>query len=30
MLYLVSNDTDLDQARLTKIYQRWWKVEECQ
>ena len=30
MLYLVSSDTDLDQARLTTIYQRWWEVEECQ
>jgi len=28
MLYLVSSDTDLDQARLTAIYQRRWKVEE--
>ena len=28
MLYLVSNDTDLDQARLTTIYQRRWKREE--
>ena len=25
MLYLVSSDTDLDQARLTTIYQRRWK-----
>ena len=28
VLYLVSSDTDLDQARLTAIYQRRWKVEE--
>ena len=31
MLYLVSSDTDLDQAQLTTIYQRRWKsfcVEE--
>lgn len=28
ILYLVSSDTDLDQARLTTIYQRRWKVEE--
>ena len=27
-LYLVSSDTDLDQAQLTVIYQRRWKVEE--
>ena len=25
MLYLVSSDTDLDQAQLTAIYQRRWK-----
>nr|WP_229748965.1 transposase [Hymenobacter frigidus] len=25
MLYLVSSDTDLDQAQLTTIYQRRWK-----
>ena len=30
VLYLVSSDTDLDQARLTTIYQRQWKVEEYQ
>lgn len=28
VLYLVSSDTDLDQAHLTTIYQRRWKVEE--
>lgn len=28
VLYLVSSDTDLNQARLTTIYQRRWKVEE--
>ena len=28
MLCLVSSDTDLDQAQLTTIYQRRWKVEE--
>ena len=28
ILYLVSSDTDLDQAQLTAIYQRRWKVEE--
>jgi hypothetical protein len=28
MLYLVSSDTDLDQAQLTTMYQRRWKVEE--
>lgn len=28
VLYLVSSDTDLDQARMTTIYQRRWKVEE--
>jgi len=28
MLYLVSSDTDLDQAQMTAIYQRRWKVEE--
>ncbi len=28
ILYLVSSDTDLDQARLTMIYPRRWKVEE--
>ena len=28
VLYLVSIDTDLDQAQLTTIYQRRWKVEE--
>ena len=28
VLYLVSSDTDLDQAQLTTIYQRRWKVEE--
>ena len=28
VLYLVSSDTDLDQAQLTTIYQRGWKVEE--
>jgi len=28
ILYLVSSDTDLDQAHLTTIYQRRWKVEE--
>ena len=28
MLYLVSSDTDLDQAQLTTIYQKRWKVEE--
>lgn len=27
-LYLVSSDTDLDQAQMTAIYQRRWKVEE--
>ena len=27
-MYLVSSDTDLDQARLTTIYQRRWKGEE--
>ena len=26
-LYLVSSDTDLDQAQMTTIYQRRWKVE---
>ncbi|GAA4012983.1 hypothetical protein GCM10022408_27260 [Hymenobacter fastidiosus] len=26
--YLVSSDTDLDQAQMTTIYQRRWKVEE--
>ena len=30
ILYLVSSDTDLDQVRLTTIYQRRWKVEEYQ
>ena len=28
VLYLVSSDTSLDQAQLTAIYQRRWKVEE--
>nr|WP_162550247.1 transposase [Hymenobacter nivis] len=28
VLYLVSSDTDLDQAQLTTIYQRRWKVEK--
>ena len=28
MLYVVSSDTDLDQAQLTAIYQKRWKVEE--
>ena len=28
VVYLVSSDTDLDQAQLTTIYQRRWKVEE--
>lgn len=28
VLYLVSSDTDLDQAQLTTIYQRRWRVEE--
>ena len=28
VLYLVSSDTNLDQAQLTTIYQRRWKVEE--
>ena len=28
VLYLVSSDTSLDQAQLTTIYQRRWKVEE--
>ncbi|GAA3985989.1 hypothetical protein GCM10022407_33560 [Hymenobacter antarcticus] len=28
ILYLVSSDTDLNQAQLTAIYQRRWKVEE--
>ncbi len=28
VLYLVSSDTDLNQAQLTAIYQRRWKVEE--
>ena len=28
ILYLVSSDTELDQAPLTTIYQRRWKVEE--
>ncbi|MBC8083935.1 MAG: transposase [Hymenobacter sp.] len=28
ILYLVSSDTDLDQAQRTTIYQRRWKVEE--
>jgi len=28
VLYLVSSDTSLDQAQLTMIYQRRWKVEE--
>lgn len=28
VLYLVSSDTDLDQAQLTTLYQRRWKVEE--
>ena len=28
ILYLVSRDTDLDQAQLTAIYQRRWKGEE--
>jgi len=28
VLYLVSSATDLDQAQLTTIYQRRWKVEE--
>jgi len=28
ILYLVSSDTDLNQAQLTTIYQRRWKVEE--
>ena len=27
-MYLVSSDTDLDQAQMTTIYQRLWKVEE--
>ena len=27
-MYLVSSDTDLDQARLTTIYQRRWKGDE--
>ena len=27
ILYLVSSDTDLDQAQLTTIYQRRWKRE---
>ena len=27
-LYLVSSDTNLDQAQMTTIYQRRWKVEE--
>ena len=30
VLYLVSSDTDLDQAQLTPIYQRRWKVKEYQ
>ena len=30
VLYLVSSDTDLNQARLTTIYQRRWKVAEYQ
>ena len=30
VLYLVSSDTSLDQAQLTTIYQRRWKVKECQ
>ena len=29
VLYLISSDTDLDQARLTTIYQRRWKVGCC-
>ena len=28
VLYLVSSDTDLNQAQLTTIYQRRWKVEQ--
>lgn len=28
VLFLVSSDTNLDQAQLTTIYQRRWKVEE--
>ena len=28
VLYLVSSDTSLNQAQLTTIYQRRWKVEE--
>ena len=28
VLYLVSSDTNLDQAQLTTIYQRRWRVEE--
>ena len=28
VLYLVSSDTDLNQAQLTPIYQRRWKVED--
>jgi hypothetical protein len=28
LLYLVSSDTTLNQAQLTTIYQRRWKVEE--
>jgi hypothetical protein len=28
VLYLVSSDTDLEQAQMTTIYQRRWKVEE--
>ena len=28
VLYLVSSDTNLNQAQLTTIYQRRWKVEE--
>ena len=28
MLYLVSSDTNLNQAQLTTIYQRRWKGEE--
>ena len=28
VLYLLSSDTDLDQAQLTTLYQRRWKVEE--
>ena len=28
VLFLVNSDTDLDQAQLTTLYQRRWKVEE--